>query len=147
MRFQDPISHLRSHLRKGELELMRTTALSAAGFSAAVIFLLAQTKGQPSYSPVALWSSIVALVTWLFGVQYVSAYLVHGERTYKHINILASAAIAVVGYASLFVAVVATVLQLSVCAGIVLAVLGVVLAIAVFMHTRAVEGLCNSDDA
>ena len=147
MRFQDPISHVKSHLGKAELELMRTTALSAAGFSAAVIFLLAQTKGQPSYSAVALWSSIASLLIWLFGVQYVSAYLVHGERTYKHINVFVPAAIAVLGYTSLYSAVVATVWQLSVYAGIVLAALGVVLAVAVAVHSRSVERLCNESDA
>jgi len=147
MRFQDPISHVKSHLGKAELELMRTTALSAAGFSAAVIFLLAQTKGQPSYSAVALWSSIASLLIWLFGVQYVSAYLVHGERTYKHINVFVPAAIAVLGYTSLYSAVVATVWQRSVYAGIVLAALGVVLAVAVAVHSRSVERLCNESDA
>ncbi|UGB39226.1 hypothetical protein [Frateuria soli] len=147
MRFKDPISHLKSHLGKGELELMRTTALSLAGFSAALIILLVQTKGQPPYSAVALWSSIASLLIWLFGAQYVSVYLVHGERTYKYINIFLSAAISIFGYISLFVAVVAMVLQLSVSAGIVLAVLGFVLAVAVFVHSQSVARLCNESDA
>ena len=95
MRFKDPISHLKSHLGKGELELMRTTALSVAGFFAALIILLVQTKGQPPYSAVALGSSIASLLVWLFGAQYVSAYLVHGERTYKYVNIFLSAAISI----------------------------------------------------
>lgn len=147
MRFKDPISHIKSHLGKGELELMRTTALSVAGFSAALIILLVQTKGQPPYSAVALWSSIASLLIWLFGAQYVSAYIVHGERTYKHINIFLSAAITILGYTSLFIAVVAMVLQLSICAGIVLAVLGLALAAAVFVHSQSVARLCDESDA
>jgi hypothetical protein len=126
---------------------MRTTALSVAGFSTALIILLVQTKGEPPYSVVALWSSIASLLIWLFGAQYVSAYLVHGERTYKHINVFISAAIAALGYASLFIAVVAMVWQLSACAGIVLSVLGVLLAVAVVVHSRSVDRLCNESDA
>jgi len=117
MRFHDPITHLRSHLAKPELEQMRNTALSIAGFAAALIIFLAQSKGQLSYSSVALWASIVSLLTWLFGAQYIRAYLVHGERTYSHINLFLSALIGIVGYSSLFVAVVATVWQLSMAAG------------------------------
>jgi hypothetical protein len=58
-----------------------------------------------------------------------------------------AAFVGVLGYAALFTAVVATVWQLSTCAGIVLLVLGVVLAIVVFVHTKSVERLCNESDA
>ena len=147
MRFPDPVSHIRSHLSENRLQLMRTTALSAAGFSAGLIVLLAQVKGQPVYSQVSLWAAVFSLPVWLFGAQYISTYLVHGERTYKYINIFLSALVGILGYAALFTAVVATVWQLSICAGIVLLVLGVVLAVAVFVHARAVDRLCNEADA
>ena len=147
MRFTDPASHLRSHLNESRLQLMRTTALSAAGFSAGIIVLLAQVRGGPAYSEVSLWAAVFSLLIWLFGAQYVSTYLVHGERTYKHINIFLAAFVGILGYAALFTAVVATVWQLSTCAGIVLLVLGVVLAIAIFVHTKSVERLCNESDA
>lgn len=147
MRFPDPVSHIRSHLSEDRLQLMRTTALSAAGFSAGLIVLLAQVKGQPVYSQVSLWAAVFSFVVWLFGAQYISTYLVHGESTYKYINIFLSALVAILGYAALFTAVVATVWQLSICAGIVLLVLGVVLAVAVFVHARAVDRLCNEADA
>ena len=147
MRFHDPITHLRSHLSKPELELMRNTAISIAGFSAALIIYLAQAKGQPSYSAISLWASIVSLLTWLFGAQYISAYLIHGERTYPHINLLLSGAISVVGYASLFVAVVAAVWRISICAGIFLILSGIALAIVAAVHSRAVDRICNESDA
>jgi hypothetical protein len=147
MRFPDPVSHIKSHLGRGQLELMRTTALSVAGFSAALIILLVQTKGDAPYSAVALWSSIASLLIWLFGAQYVSAYLVHGERTYQHINVFISAAIAFLGYASLFIAVVALVWQISECAGIVLSVLGLLLAVVAVVHSRSVDRLCNESEA
>jgi hypothetical protein len=147
MRFRDPITHLRSHLAKPELELMRNTALSIAGFSAALIIFLAQSKGQPSFSAVALWASIVSLLVWLFGAQYISAYLVHGERTYSHINLFLSTLIAIVGYSSLFIAVVATVWKLSVAAGIFLMLAGLALAVFVVIHSRAVDRICNDSDA
>ena len=147
MRFTDPVSHLRSHLNESRLQLMRTTALSAAGFSAGILVLLAQVKDQPVYSEVSLWAAVFSLLIWLFGAQYISTYLVHGERTYQHINIFLAALVGVLGYAALFTAVVATVWQLSMCAGIVLVVLGVVLAIVVIVHTKSVERLCNESDA
>ncbi len=147
MRFPDPITHLRSHLGKPELELMRNTALSIAGFSAGLIIFLAQSKGQPSYSPVALWASIVSLLVWLFGAQYISTYLMHGERTYKHINLLLCGFAAVVGYSSLFIAVVATVWRLSVAAGVFLMLFGLVLGGFVFFHSRFVDRICNAPDA
>jgi len=76
-----------------------------------------------------------------------STYLLPGERVYRHINIFVAAAVAVIGYAALFVAVVATVWQLSACAGVVLTVLGILLAIATFIHTKSVERQCNESDA
>ena len=147
MRFPDPITHLRSHLSKHYLEEMRSTALSAAGFSAGIIILLAQTTGQSSYSVISLWASIASLLIWLFGAQYVSAYLVHGERTYPHFNVFLAAIVSLLGFASLFIAVVATVWRLSVIAGIVLTVLGIVLAVAVFFHFQSVDRHCNESDA
>ncbi len=143
----DPITHIKSHLSRGNLELMRNGALGSAGFSAAIIILLAQLHGTPSYSSVALWAAIIAMCVWLFGFQYVSAYVLHGERVFSRISIFAVASIAVVGYGALFVAVVATVWQLSACAAAVLIVLGVVLAIATFVHSRTVERQCNESDA
>jgi len=126
---------------------MRNTALSIAGFAAALIIFLAQSKGQPSFSTVALWASIVSLLAWLFGAQYISAYLVHSEKTYSHINVYLSALIGIVGYMSLFIAVVATVWQISVSAALFLMLSGVVLGACVFFHLRAVERICNEQDA
>jgi hypothetical protein len=126
---------------------MRNGALATAGFAAAIIILLSQVKGTPSYSAVSLWAALVSMVVWLFGFLYVSAYLLHGERVYQHINIFTIAAIAVSGYAALFVAIVATVWQLSACAGVALIVLGILLAVASFIHFKSVERSCNASDA
>jgi len=147
MKFSDPITHFRSHLLKEQLEQMRNTALSAAGFSAGIIILLAQTQGQPSYSVVSLWAAIVSLLVWLFGALYVSAYLFHGERTYGHLNVFLASAVSFLGYPALFVSVVATVWRLSECAGIVLTVLGIVLAACIFIHFQNVDRHCNEADA
>jgi hypothetical protein len=147
MRFQNPVAHLKSHLSKDNLEQMRNIALTTAGFSAATIVLLAQLKGTSSYSAVALWASIISMVVWLFGFVYVNAYLLHGERVYKAINVAVAGATALLGYAALFVSVVATVWQLSVCAGVALSFLGVALAVVAFVHNRSVERHCNESDA
>jgi hypothetical protein len=148
MRPSDPVGHLKSHLSKENLELMRNIALTTAGFSAGIIILLSQLHGSSaSYSAVALWASIFSLVAWLFGFQYINAYLLHGEHVYKHINMQVAAGISLVGYLSLFTAVVATVWQMSVCAGIALIILGVALAATIVVHTRAVERHCNASGA
>lgn len=147
MRPSDPVGHLKSHLSKENLELMRNIALTTAGFSAGIIILLSQLHGSTSYSAVVLWASIFSLATWLFGFQYINTYLLHGERVYKHINMLVVAGISLVGYLLLFIAVVTTVWEMSVLAGIVLIILGVALAATIVVHTRAVEKLCNESDA
>ena len=134
---------MQSHLSKEYFEQLRNTALSAAGFSAGIIILLAQTKGQGSYSEVALWAAIVSLVTWLFAWQYATAYWVHGERTYGHFNFILAALLTLVGLGALFTAVVATVWKLSVWAGIVLSALGLILSVAVFVHFQTVDKYCD----
>jgi hypothetical protein len=146
MKFPDPIAHFKSHLTKEQLEQMRNTALSAAGFSAGIIILLAQTKGQPSYSTVSLWAAIASLLIWLFGALYVGAYLFHGERTYGHLNVALAAIVSSLGYPALFVSVVATVWRLSPCAGVLLTILGVVLAVCIFKHFQSVDRYCNETD-
>ena len=147
MRPSDPVGHLKSHLSKENLELMRNIALTTAGFSAGIIILLSQLHGSDSYSAVALWASIFSLVAWLFGFQYINAYLLHGEHVYKHINMRVAATISLIGYLSLFTAVVATVWQMSACAGIALIILGIALAATIVFHTRAVERQCNASGA
>jgi len=147
MKPQDPVAHLKSHLSKEILEQMRNIALTTAGFSAAIIMLLAQLKGTSSYSSVALWASIISMVTWLFAFVYINAYLLHGECVYKEINIAVAGITALLGYALLFVSVVATVWQLSACAGIALTLLGIALAIVAIIHNKNIERHCNKSDA
>ncbi|MFC3269372.1 hypothetical protein ACFOED_10150 [Vulcaniibacterium thermophilum] len=147
MRFSDPVSHLRSHFSQEYLGQLRNTALAAAGFSAGLIVLLAQTKGQATYSEVSLWAAIASLVIWLFAWQYVLPYIVHGERTYNHFNFNLAALLTLSGLTALLTAVVAIVWRLSVCAGIVLTALSGILAIAVLFHNWAVDRHCNGSDA
>ena len=135
-----------SHFSKEYLEQLRNSALSAAGFSAGIIILLAQTKGQPSYSPVSLWAAIISLITWLYAWQYVAPFIIHGERTYKHFNFVLAGVLPFIGITALFTSVVATVWHLSPCAAVVLSVLGVALAIAVLVHFHRVDKYCNEGD-
>ena len=130
----DPTDHFRSHITKAYLEQLRNIAISAAGFSAGLLIFLAQTTGEAPYSQTALWAAIFALVTSLYGWQYVLPYIFYGEKTYEHFNVYVVALIQIVAVLAILVSVCAIVWQLSVYAGIALALLGLTLAILVLRH-------------
>ena len=143
----DSIEHLRSHITKDYLERLSNIALAASGFSAGLLILLVQSKGTQIFNAVTLWSIITALLLSLFGWQYMLPYILHGESTYKHINLPLVALLEMSIVLALFVGVVALVWQPYKCAGIVLAVGGIVLGISVFVHNIRVSKSCEKSTA
>jgi hypothetical protein len=143
----DQFQHERSHFSASFFERMGAVALSAAGFSAALVFFLAQASDQDAYTAVSLWAALASLILWLCAWQYVEPYSVHGAQSYGHFNFFLATAFSGFGLISLLVAVAAVVLKLSVCAGVAFSVLSVLSVIWATTHNQAVSRHCKSRDA
>ena len=143
----DPYKHERSHFSSTFFERMGSVALSASGFSAALVIFLAQVMGQSNYSETALWAALCALLLWLCAWQYVEPYATHGEQSYGHFNFLTATLLSGLGLISLLISVAAIVLKLSICAGVVFSVLAVLAIIWVFVHNQSVTRHCKSKDS
>jgi hypothetical protein len=139
----EPIEHLKSHITKDYLERLSNIALATSGFSAGILVLLLQSEGTQLFNEFTLWSAIVALLLSLFGWQYMLPYILHGESTYKHININLVALLEILIVVALFAGITALVWQSYKCAGVALAVGGIALGISVLIHNIRVTKFCE----
>ena len=139
----DPIDHLKSHLTKDYLERLSSMALASAGFSAGLLLLLVESNSISACIKVSLWSAIVALMLSLYGWQYFLPYILHGESTYKQINFFHVAFLQVFIVFSLLISLTALVWQLSVYAGVALAISGFLMGVLVIRHNINVTRHCG----
>lgn len=139
----DPIQHLKSHLSREYVERLSGIALASAGFSAGLLALLAQADFSSLHTNVSLWSSVTALMLSLYGWQYFLPYLLHGEKTFGHINLVRVALLQVSTVIALLVSVTALVWRLSCWAGLAMVLSGICLAVLVIRHNSAVIRHCQ----
>ncbi len=87
-----------SRLDANKLADLRTQAVSGAGFSVAIIFLLFQTDMSKPAHEASLWCAALAIPAWIACWQMVESYFFVGEDSYGHFSKLSASLVAMLTF-------------------------------------------------